>query len=76
MILIRLYASLRDRQLRMGAANLLAADGQPDVERMQTTIADHEAIAAAIAAADLQLADQLTTEHLAHADIALRGARA
>ena len=75
MILIRLYASLRDRQLRMGAANLLAADGQPDVERMQTTIADHEAIAAAIGAADEQLAERLTTDHLAHADLALRGAR-
>ena len=76
MILIRLYASLRDRQLRMGAANLLAADGQLDVERMQTTIADHEAIAAAIGAADLPLAEQLTDDHLAHADRALRGARA
>ena len=69
----RLYASLRDRQLRMGAANLLAADGQADAERMRTTIADHEAIAAAIGAADVQLAERLTSEHLAHADPALRG---
>ena len=76
MILIRLYASLRDRQLRMGAANLLAADGQLDGPRMQATIADHEAIAAAIGASDEQLADQLTTQHLAHADRALRGASA
>ena len=77
MILIRLYASLRDRQLRMGAANLLAADGQrrrgPDAAN---TVADHEAIAAAIGAADLELAEQLTREHLAHADRALRGAGA
>ena len=75
MILIRLYASLRDRQLRMGAANLLAADGQADTERMRTTIADHEAIAAAIDAADLDLAERLTAEHLAHADRTLRGVK-
>ena len=53
MILIRLYASLRDRQLRMGAANLLAARRSAGRRpRMQATIADHEAIAAAIGAAD------------------------
>jgi len=74
MILIRLYASLRDRQLRMGAANLLAADGRPDIDRIQATVADHEAIAAAIGAADLALAEELTRDHLAHADLLLRGA--
>jgi len=73
MILIRLYATLRDRQLRMGAANLLAADGRVDTVRMTTTVADHEAIAAAIGAADLELADELTREHLATADRVLRG---
>jgi DNA-binding GntR family transcriptional regulator len=72
-ILIKLYASLRDRQLRMGAANLLAADGRPDPVRMAMTIDDHEAIAAAIGAADLHLARRLTTDHLGHADRVLRG---
>ena len=74
MILIRLYASLRDRQLRMGAHNLLAADGGADLERMQNTVADHEAIADAFRAQDAELAERLTTEHLAHADKVLRGA--
>jgi len=76
MILIRLYASLRDRQLRMGASNLLAADGQINTTRMATTVADHQAIADAIGAADLDLADRLTREHLANADRELRGVTA
>ena len=74
MILIRLYGSLRDRQMRMGAANLSAPDGEPDTARMRSTVADHEAIAAAILHADLALAEHLTREHLRHADRALRGA--
>ncbi len=72
-ILTKLYASLRDRQLRMGAANLLAADGRPDPVRMAMTIEDHEAIAAAIGAENLDLARRLTLEHLGHADRVLRG---
>ncbi|MET0965643.1 MAG: GntR family transcriptional regulator [Nakamurella sp.] len=72
-ILIKLYSSLRDRQLRMGAANLLSADGQADTDRMARTIADHEAIAAAIGAGDLELSQQLTHDHLAAADRILRG---
>jgi DNA-binding GntR family transcriptional regulator len=76
MILIRLYGSLRDRQLRMGAANLLAPDGQPDPARMRSTVADHEAIAAAFDREDLALAENLTREHLRHADRALRGVSA
>ena len=75
-ILIKLYASLRDRQLRMGAANLMAPDGRPDPVRMAMTIHDHEAIAAAIGAQDLELARRLTTEHLSHADLLLRGVTA
>jgi DNA-binding GntR family transcriptional regulator len=74
MILIRLYGSLRDRQMRMGAANLSAPDGEPDIARMRSTIADHEAIAAAIRQEDLALAERLTREHLRHADRALGGA--
>jgi DNA-binding GntR family transcriptional regulator len=76
MILIRLYGSLRDRQMRMGAANLSAPDGEPDTVRMRNTVADHEAIAAAILHEDLALAEHLTREHLRHADRALRGATA
>lgn len=76
LILIRLYGSLRDRQMRMGAANLSAPDGEPDTARMRGTVADHEAIAAAIQHQDLALAEHLTREHLRHADRALRGAGA
>jgi DNA-binding GntR family transcriptional regulator len=76
LILIRLYGSLRDRQLRMGAANLAGPDGELDAVRMRTTVADHEAIAAAIAHEDGALAEHLTREHLRHADRALRGVRA
>jgi DNA-binding GntR family transcriptional regulator len=76
LILIRLYATLRDRQMRMGASNLLAADGRVDTVRMATTISDHEAIADAIGAADLELAERLTIAHLANADRVLRGVSA
>ena len=76
LILIRLYGSLRDRQLRMGAANLAGPDGEPDSARMRNTVADHEAIATAFAHEDLALAEHLTHEHLRHADHLLRGARA
>ena len=76
LILIRLYGSLRDRQLRMGAANLAGPDGELDAVRMRTTVADHEAIAAAIAHEDGALAEHLTREHLRHADRALRKVRA
>ena len=66
-ILIKLYSSLRDRQLRMGAANLLDEGGLADSARMRRTIADHSAIADAIAAQDLDAAVTLTIEHLATA---------
>ena len=72
-ILIRLYSSLRDRQLRMGAANLMAAGGQADAARMHSTVHDHRVIAHAIGAGDAVLAGRLTRMHLAHADRALRG---
>ena len=72
-ILIRLYGSLRDRQLRMGAANLMAAGGQADAARMHSTVHDHQVIADAIGAGDAVLAGRLTRLHLAHADRALRG---
>ena len=66
-ILIRLYGSLRDRQLRMGAANLLGEGGLADSARTRRTIADHSAIANAIATRDLDAAVTLTIEHLATA---------
>ncbi len=71
-ILNRLYGSLRDRQMRMGAANLLAHDGIADPERMGRTNADHRAIAAAIARADIEEAVALTVDHLATAARTLR----
>jgi DNA-binding GntR family transcriptional regulator len=66
-ILVRLYGSLRDRQLRMGAANLLGEGGLADAARTRRTLADHRAIADAIAAEDLDGAVRLTIEHLAAA---------
>ena len=71
-ILNRLYGSLRDRQLRMGAANLLAFDGLADLVRIGRTIADHRAIAAAIAQEDVDTAVALTVGHLATAARTLR----
>ncbi len=71
-ILNRLYGSLRDRQMRMGAQNLLAADGLADPERMGRTNAEHRAIADAIARADLPAAVTLTIDHLATAARTLR----
>ncbi len=66
-ILSRLYGSLRDRQLRMGTANLLAEGGFADPARLARTIADHEGIADAIAREDAAHAVTLTIEHLATA---------
>jgi len=66
-ILDRLYGSLRDRQLRMGTANLLAEGGLPDGARMNRTFADHQAIADAIAGEDVEAAVTRTVEHLATA---------
>jgi DNA-binding GntR family transcriptional regulator len=71
-ILNRLYGSLRDRQLRMGAANLLASDGLADLVRISRTIADHRAIAEAIAMEDVDTAVALTVGHLATAARTLR----
>ena len=73
-ILIRLYAILRDRQLRMGAANLLAADGRstrPDGHHRRRPRGHRRRDRRR---RSQQLAERLTREHLAHADRALRGA--
>lgn len=66
-ILNRLYSSLRDRQLRMGTANLLAEGGFADHDRMGRTVADHQAIADAIERQDAGAAVLLISDHLATA---------
>jgi len=71
-ILNRLYGSLRDRQLRMGTANLLAEDGLADQARMERTNVDHRRIADAIAREDVDTAVALTKDHLATAARTLR----
>jgi DNA-binding GntR family transcriptional regulator len=71
-ILSRLYATLRDRQLRMGTTNLMSPTGRPETERIAETMAEHRAIAAAIAAGDLAAIRPLITSHLATAQRHLR----
>jgi DNA-binding GntR family transcriptional regulator len=66
-ILNRLYSSLRDRQLRMGTANLLAEGGLADHSRMSHTVADHQSIADAIERQDAGAAVLLISDHLATA---------
>jgi DNA-binding GntR family transcriptional regulator len=67
-ILAHLYASMRDRQLRMGVANLLAdatPDGQADATaRMRATLREHQAIRDAIADGSVRAAVAAATEHL------------
>jgi len=70
-ILSKLYSSLRDRQLRMGAANLLAEGGLVDTARTAQTIADHQGIADAIARQDGGAAVELVIAHLMTAARAL-----
>jgi len=71
-ILTKLYGTLRDRQLRMGATNLMAADGGPLRARMDATAADHRSIAEAIREGDADRAVALTRTHLATAERTLR----
>lgn len=72
-ILDRLYATLRDRQLRMGAATIrLSEPGRMDQHRMRVTVDEHTAIARALADGDAALVDQLTVAHLDRADRLLR----
>ena len=76
-ILTHLYASLRDRQLRMGVANLLgAADGQRDAAaRMRTTWREHQAIRDAIADGSVRAAVAAAAEHLDGTQALLAGRR-
>ena len=71
-ILSRLYASLRDRQLRMGTTNLMSPTGRPEVDRIAETMTEHRAIAAAIAAGDRDAILPLISAHLATAERHLR----
>ncbi len=66
-ILIRLYSSLRDRQLRMGTANVLGEGGLADSARTARTLTDHRAIADAVERQDADGAVRLTIAHLATA---------
>jgi DNA-binding GntR family transcriptional regulator len=78
-ILTRLYASLRDRQLRMGVANLLAygtTTGKADATaRMRATLREHLAIRDAIAEGSVRAAVAAATEHLDGTQALLAGRR-
>lgn len=64
-ILTDVYASLRDRQLRMGVVNLLAGDGEVDIARMQTTLGEHRAILRALEQGDAEAARAAVIGHIA-----------
>jgi DNA-binding GntR family transcriptional regulator len=66
-ILSDLYHGLRERQLRMGAVNLLDESAAPDLARMRSTLAEHERIATAIATRRTRAAEVAVREHLDHA---------
>ncbi|MDQ6936654.1 MAG: GntR family transcriptional regulator [Actinomycetota bacterium] len=64
-ILFSLYGSLRDRQLRMGAANLLdPEEGGLDLARMRTTINEHQAILDGLARGSVRAAVAAVSHHL------------
>ncbi|MBV9593668.1 MAG: GntR family transcriptional regulator [Actinobacteria bacterium] len=64
-ILIELYRSLRDKQLRMGVINLVEPAGSRiDPSRLRATLAEHERIADAIAARSLRAAESAVQDHL------------
>jgi DNA-binding GntR family transcriptional regulator len=64
-ILIGLYSSLRDRQLRMGVTNLLSdTDGRVDSKRMRASLAEHQGILDAIIKGGLRACDAAVAEHL------------
>jgi DNA-binding GntR family transcriptional regulator len=74
-ILIQLYASLRDRQLRMGVVNLVeqrdpeaATSDTSARQRMRASIADHEVILEAIRARTVRAAEAAVTAHLNRAE--------
>lgn len=66
-VLIDLYASLRDRQLRMGVAALVRDPG-----RIEQVLDEHAELAAAIGAGDREAALGLVARHLHGTEVALR----
>ena len=79
-ILTRLYASLRDRQLRMGVANLLethAAESpsgsRGSVARMKVTLREHQRIRDAVADGAVRAGVAAVAEHLDGTSALLQG---
>ena len=77
-ILTRLYASLRDRQLRMGVANLLETAESPtgnrgSTARMKVTLREHQRIRDAIADGAVRAGVAAVTEHLDGTSALLQG---
>ncbi len=71
-IITSLYRSLRERQLRMGAVNLLDDSGsQVDPARMRATLAEHERIRDALRAGSVRAVTEAVTAHLDHAEATL-----
>ena len=67
-VLIDLYRSLRERQLRMGVVNLLDdSGGTVDAGRIRKSITGHERIVQAIASRSIRAAEAAIDEHLDHA---------
>jgi DNA-binding GntR family transcriptional regulator len=74
-IVVNLYASLRDRQLRMGVVNLLDESGVIEaagLARMRANIGDHQAIVAAIADRAVRAGEAAVNAHLDRAEQQLR----
>jgi DNA-binding GntR family transcriptional regulator len=70
-VLAGIYDSLRDRQMRMGVANL-----QGSVDRVASALADHEAQQAALRSDDLEHWLHLVRNHVRRAGDRLRAVRA
>ena len=75
-LIVGFYASLRDRQLRMGAVNLLDAAGHgASPARMRHTIEEHSDILEAVRSGSVRAAEKAVADHLDHAEAQLRTAR-
>ena len=79
-ILTRLYASLRDRQLRMGVANLLEthavespSGSRGSVTRMKVTLREHQRIRDAVADGAVRAGVAAVAEHLDGTSALLQG---
>lgn len=77
-ILVDLYRSLRDRQLRMAAVTLESDSGPAaggTTARMRTNLAEHEAIVEAIESRSVRAAEAAVTAHLDSATESITGGR-